>query len=85
MTFAPQTDASQWHVVFLSAAAVFAVANTLFLLLGTAETQPWNELGLATPNSPSGHLQAVFSINVAPGQLAGADYKDADARLKDVS
>lgn len=41
------TEPAQWHIVFIGAAVVFLVANTLFLLLGTAETQPWNELGLA--------------------------------------
>lgn len=43
-----QKDASQWHVVFLSAAGVFFVANALFLLLGSAEIQPWNSKGLDT-------------------------------------
>ena len=41
-----QANAAQWHIVFLSAAAVFFVANALFLLFGTAEIQPWNSKGL---------------------------------------
>lgn len=75
------TNASQWHIVFLGAAGVFVVANALFLLIGTAEQQPWNELGLE-PLVPVSRLPALATISLAAGELVAAD---KDAKLKDIS
>lgn len=71
--FAPQTDPAQWHVVFYSAAAVFLVANTVFLVFGTAETQPWNQLGLETTNGDveSNTQRSISTITLSGEALKG--------------
>lgn len=61
------SDPAQWHVVFLSAAAVFLVANTLFLILGTAELQPWDQLGLETKADVESSMQNNISTITLPG------------------
>ncbi|BES95195.1 Major Facilitator Superfamily [Nesidiocoris tenuis] len=41
----PEQDSiEQWQKVFYLSAIIFAVGNTIYLLFGTAVTQPWNEL-----------------------------------------
>ncbi|XP_034239554.1 putative inorganic phosphate cotransporter [Thrips palmi] len=66
------TDPAQWHVVFYSAAAVFLVANTLFLLFGTAETQPWNTLGLETKEDLESNMQTnISTITLSGDALKG--------------
>ncbi len=37
-----QQTIEAWRIVFLTAAGVYVVFNTVFLLFGSGEVQPWN-------------------------------------------
>ncbi|KAK3919149.1 Putative inorganic phosphate cotransporter [Frankliniella fusca] len=76
------TNAAQWHIVFLAAAGTFVVANALFLLIGTAEQQPWNELGLEPATPPTRRVSPLATISLTADELRAADM---DAKLKDIS
>eukprot|EP00099_Drosophila_melanogaster_P020279 NP_611723.3 uncharacterized protein Dmel_CG9825 [Drosophila melanogaster] len=36
------SDRSQWQIVFIIASVIFFVGNCIYLVFGTAETQPWD-------------------------------------------
>lgn len=39
----PQQNRSEWQIVFIIAAVIFFVGNLIFVLFGSAETQPWDD------------------------------------------
>lgn len=39
-----ETQRTQWQIVFIIAAVLFFIGNLQFLIFGTTDTQPWNEV-----------------------------------------
>lgn len=38
-----QGSSSQWRIVFFIASGIYFIGNTLFVIFGKTEIQPWNE------------------------------------------
>ena len=46
-----------WTGLFLLVAAATVLANTVFLVLGTAELQPWNTVEVEVEETPEGEVK----------------------------
>ncbi|XP_045447866.1 putative inorganic phosphate cotransporter [Melitaea cinxia] len=43
-----ETDPGEWRKVFYVSSAIYIVTNIFFIIFGTCETQPWNEVNATT-------------------------------------
>ncbi|KZC14291.1 Putative inorganic phosphate cotransporter [Dufourea novaeangliae] len=48
-----EENKTQWSLVFYLSAAVYIIGNSIFILFGKAEVQPWNETTSSTPKKQS--------------------------------
>ncbi|XP_062135985.1 putative inorganic phosphate cotransporter [Drosophila sulfurigaster albostrigata] len=48
-----ETDPTQWRVVFFVTSGVYLICNTLFVVIGKAEVQPWNDVPSISTTNPS--------------------------------
>jgi hypothetical protein len=62
----------EWHIVFFIAAAIYIVTNTVFLIYGTSERQPWNE-----------PVNECSSLSKSPGIINSLFLNEAHAFLLD--
>ncbi|XP_011296172.2 putative inorganic phosphate cotransporter [Musca domestica] len=74
------TNRTLWQIVFIIAAAIFFFGNLLYILLGTAETQPWNaEDYLQEKCGKRSHIHGYDNnIEILEIQVNSFDAKDSN-------